>query len=218
MLIYQGSAERFINDIPENTIAGIMSANFKVKLGKDPAWQEFASWQNSLSRIRDLLELGKINDCHIALEYEVPYNQSRLDCLLFGRGEGDKQNVILIELKQWTNVTALPDEGNFVETYTGGSEKIVPHPSQQAKGYHYYLTGFVEEFEKEPALSLFSCAYCHNYSRSDGKGLFNNVYTELIKEFPLYTREDTKLLGEKIKELLNRGAGFEIFNRFMKNT
>ena len=96
MLIYQGSSRQFINDIRENTIADTMSANFKARIGKDPAWQEFTSWQNSLSRIRDLLELGNIDDCHVALEYEIPYNQRRLDCLLFGRGEADAQNVVLI--------------------------------------------------------------------------------------------------------------------------
>jgi hypothetical protein len=37
MLIYQGTSEHFINDIRENTIADIMVANFRVKLGKEPA-------------------------------------------------------------------------------------------------------------------------------------------------------------------------------------
>ena len=87
------------------------------------------------------------------------------------KSKDDISNVVLIELKQWSNVKALAEEGNFVETYTGGRERVVPHPSQQVKGYHYYMQGFVEEFEKEPTLTLFSCAYCHNYSRTDGKGL-----------------------------------------------
>ena len=55
-----------------------MSENYKARLGKDPGVPEFVSWQNSLSRVRDLLELGKIHDTFVALEYEVPYNQSRL--------------------------------------------------------------------------------------------------------------------------------------------
>ena len=96
MLIYQGTSEHFINDIRENTIADTMAANFRVKLGKEPAPQEFVSWQNSLSRVRDLLELGEIENSFVALEYEVPYNQSRLDCLLFGKGEGDSSNIILM--------------------------------------------------------------------------------------------------------------------------
>ena len=79
------------------------------------------------------------------------------------------------------------------------------------------MQGFVEEFEKEPTLSLFSCAYCHNYSRTDGKGLHSPVYKDLIAEFPLFTKEDTKLLGIRIRELLENGSGFEIFNRFMQS-
>lgn len=217
MLIYQAPSERFIDDVRENTISDIMSVNYKARLGKEPGTPEFVSWQNSLSRVRDLLEIGKIHDTFVALEYEVPYNQSRLDCLLFGKGTNNISNVVLIELKQWSDVKALAEEGNFVETYTGGRERVVPHPSQQVKGYHYYMQGFVEEFEKEPTLTLYSCAYCHNYSRTDGKGLHHPVYKELIAEFPLFTKDDTKLLGAKIRELLEKGAGFEIFNRFMQS-
>lgn len=217
MLIYQAPSEKFIDDVRENTISDIMSGNYKARLGKEPGIPEFVSWQNSLSRVRDLLELGCIHNTFVALEYEVPYNQSRLDCLLFGKSKDDVSNVVLIELKQWSNVKALPEEGNFVETYTGGRERVVPHPSQQVKGYHYYMKGFVEEFEKEPTLTLFSCAYCHNYSRTDGKGLHNPIYKELIAEFPLFTKEDTKALGIRMRELLEKGSGFEIFNRFMQS-
>jgi uncharacterized protein len=217
MLIYQAPSDTFIDDVRENTISDIMTNNYKSRLGKAPGTPEFVSWQNSLSRVRDLLELGKIHDTFVALEYEVPYNQSRLDCLLFGKGTNDVSNVVLIELKQWSNVKALPEEGNFVETYTGGRERVVPHPSQQVKGYHNYMQGFIVEFEKEPTLSLFSCAYCHNYSRTDGQGLHSPVYKSLIAEFPLFTKEDTKLLGIRIKELLEKGSGFEIFNRFMQS-
>jgi DUF2075 family protein len=217
MLIYQATSGKFIDDVRENTISDIMSENYKARLGREPGTPEFVSWQNSLSRVRDLLEIGYIHDTFVALEYEVPYNQSRLDCLLFGKGKDDVSNVVLIELKQWSSVKALAEEGNFVETYTGGRERVVPHPSQQVKGYHNYMQGFVVEFEKEPTLSLYSCAYCHNYSRTDGKGLHNPVYKELIAEFPLFTREDTKVLGNKMRELLENGSGFEIFNRFMQS-
>ena len=62
MLIYQAPSDRFIDDVRENTISDIMSENYKSRLGKDPGVPEFISWQNSLSRVRDLLELGKIRD------------------------------------------------------------------------------------------------------------------------------------------------------------
>jgi DUF2075 family protein/DNA replication protein DnaC len=194
-----------------------MSARFQERLGRLPGYGEFNSWQNSLSRVRDLIEVAELTDNMIALEYEVPYNQSRIDCLLFGKGKDKVSNIVLIELKQWSSVKALEDEGNFVETYTGGADQVVAHPSQQAKGYDGYLKGFVSEFENPPPLILFSCAYCHNYNKEDGKGLFDPVYQSLINDFPVYTKEDVVALAHKIKELLASGDGFEIFNRFMRS-
>jgi uncharacterized protein len=215
MLIYQAPSDRFIDDVRENTISDIMTENYKASLGRDPGTPEFVSWQNSLSRVRDLLELGKIHDSFVALEYQVPYNQSRIDCLLFGRDQSGKENIFLIELKQWTNVTALECEGNFVETFTGGGKRVVPHPSQQIKGYHNYLLDFVEEFEKEPTLTLASCSYCHNYSNTDKSGLFNSIYQKILTEYPVYCREDVVKLAERMKALLNEGKGTEVYNRFM---
>lgn len=99
MLIYQARSEKFIDNVRKNTISNIMSENYKTRLGKDSGVPEFVSWQNSLSRVRDLLELGKRHDTFVALEYEVPYNQSHLDCLLFGKGKNNISNVVLIELE-----------------------------------------------------------------------------------------------------------------------
>jgi hypothetical protein len=217
MLIYQNNTKQFVEDVRQNVIADIMSFTFKERWSRRPGAAEFASWQNSLSRVRDLIEVAKLEDNMIALEYEVPYNKCRIDCLLFGHGSDAMQNVVLIELKQWSNVKELPDEGNFVETYIGGAEQIVPHPAQQVKGYHNYLKGFVAEFETIPELALFSCAYCHNYGRQNGTGLFAPIYKKLIEEFPVYTKEDVKPLAAKLKALLQAGKGFEIFNRFMRS-
>jgi len=217
MLIYQDTIKQFIQDVRGNKLTNIMSERFQERLGRLPGYGELNSWQNSLSRVRDLIEVAELTDNMIALEYEVPYNQSRIDCLLFGRGKDKISNIVLIELKQWSSVKALEDEGNFVETYTGRSEQVVPHPSQQVKGYDGFLKGFVSEFETPPPLILFSCAYCHNYSKEENEGLFDPVYQSLIDDFPVYTKEDVVTLAHKIKELLASGDGFEIFNRFMRS-
>ena len=217
MLIYQDYISQFIKDVRENRITDIMTNSFLLRWGRHPASSEFDSWQNSLSRVRDVIETAALTDNVIALEYEVPYNQSRIDCLLFGKGEDEKDNVVLIELKQWKSVTALEDEGNFVETYTGGSERIVAHPSQQVNGYANYLKGFVEEFENRPPLVLFSCSYCHNYKKLEEDGLFKPLYKKLYEEYPIYTKDDVIKLAAKLKELLFVGKGFEIFNRFMQS-
>ena len=218
MLIYQGLTTRFVEDVRNNVIADIMSANFADRWGRKVGLSEFSSWQNSLSRVRDLIEIAELDDNMIALEYEIPYSQeNRIDCLLFGCGGSETENVVLIELKQWSSVSALPDDGNFVETYTGGRERIVPHPSQQVKGYHHYLKSFIAEFDNKPELVLFSCAYCHNYKREPGEGLHNPIYSKLIEDFPVYSKEDVQEFASKLKGLLHAGDGFEIFNRFMQS-
>jgi hypothetical protein len=100
MLIYQNSAREFIRDIRDNAIADKMGSAFAYRWGRSPGAQEFQAWRNSLSRIRDVIELAEIEDTFVALEYEVPFNQSRIDCLLFGRAPAS-ENVVLVELKQW---------------------------------------------------------------------------------------------------------------------
>jgi hypothetical protein len=129
MIIYSNSTEQFREDVLFNRISDIMNEAFVTNFGHKVQPSELLSFQNSLSRVKDLIEISGIKDNHIALEYQVPYNQSRIDCLIFGKNSSGSDNILLIELKQWTNVTALEIEGNFVETYTGGGMKVVPHPS-----------------------------------------------------------------------------------------
>ncbi|MEK7635358.1 MAG: DNA/RNA helicase domain-containing protein [Patescibacteria group bacterium] len=217
MLIYKSDGTTFINNVRENKLTGLMVDSFKSSFGREPGQPEINSWRNSLPKIKDLIEIADIENINIALEYEVPYNTGRIDCLLFGKDEKNIDNIVLIELKQWTSVKDLEDEGNFVETYTGGNTRIVSHPSQQIKGYEGYLKSFVAEFENKEPLFLFSCAYCHNYLKTGNEGLFAPIYEELIKDYPIYTENDTVFLAEKIKKLLAKGDGFEVFNRFMQS-
>ncbi|MFH1226525.1 MAG: DNA/RNA helicase domain-containing protein [Planctomycetota bacterium] len=216
MLLYQNATKEFCNDVTENRILGILTdaaSSFSFR----PSYSEINSWQNSLSRVRDLLELAKLDNNYIALEYEIPYNQNRIDCLLFGKDKSNESNIVLIELKQWSKITPLEDDGNYVETFTGNNTRRVAHPSQQVKGYHEHLINFVEEFEKPPPLILFSCSYCHNYTKDDNGGLFSCAYKTICSEFPVFCKEDTLKLANQIKELLAKGDGFEIFNRFMQS-
>jgi len=216
-LIYKADSATFLKDIRENRLVGLMTDAFKASFVREVGVSEENSWRNSLPYIKNLIELSNLEDINIALEYEIPYNQSRIDCLLFGKDEFNEDNIVLIELKQWASVKSLEEEGNFVETYTGGNSRIVPHPAEQTRGYDGYLKSFVAEFEKKEPLILFSCSYCHNYKKIEGEGLFDPVYKDIIKDYPLYTESDAVFLAEKIKHLLSKGDGFEVFNRFMQS-
>jgi DUF2075 family protein len=218
MLIYQSTTDSFINDVRENRLTDIMSDNYYSICGRRPGPTESASWQNSMPRIRDVVELSELHDNMIALEYVLPYSQeSRIDVLLFGDDGAKKDNMVLIEVKQWTDVKATENDGNFVETYVGQRTRVVPHPAQQTKGYAEYLKNFIKEFSGEHPINLFSCSYCHNYTKKEDEGLFAGKYEDLLKEYPVYGKTDLTELAGKIKALLSKGHGFEVFNRFMQS-
>src|SRR5450759_1959264 len=82
MIIYSNSSEQFRDDVLYNRISGIMNDAFLINFGHKVQASELSSFQNSLSRVKDLIEIAGINESHIALEYQVPYNQSRIDCLM----------------------------------------------------------------------------------------------------------------------------------------
>lgn len=49
---------------------------------------------------------------------------------------------------------------------------------------------------------LFSCAYGHSYLKDNNDGLFNPKYIELTDEFPVYCKEETNPLANKMKSFL----------------
>ena len=216
MILYQGTTEQFKEATLNNRIVDLMKTTAQ-NYGRVFAESEINAWNNSYQHLKNLIEVASLKDNMISLEYEIPYNTSRIDCLLFGKGESGKAYVVLIELKQWSQVKEIEDEDNFVETFTGGASRRVAHPSQQVGSYHTHLINFIQVFEVPNELDLFSCAYCHNYPKEPNKGLYAKRYHAIIDEFPVYAKDDVKVLADKLKLLLVKGDGFEIFNRFMQS-
>lgn len=215
-IIYDAPQEQFFIDVRSNKLVDIMTRNFQAVSGMHVAESESASWSVSGDKIKNLVESSGLSDVYISFEYQVPYTQKRIDCLLFGKNNEGHGIVVHIEMKQWEKVTALNIEGNFVETIIGGGTKIVPHPSQQVEGYHDYMFGFIQVFEQKE-LDLIGCSYCPNYRKNIGEGLFNPIYYTILEKYPIYTHEEVDLLAKRLRELLVKGDGFEIFNKFMSS-
>lgn len=215
-VIYSEHQDVFFRDVLLNKVASKMKENQNSFSNSKVTNSEYRSWENSPIAIKSLIELSEIKDSYITFEYQVPYTQRRIDCMLYGKNSDSNGVIIHIELKQWDKVTATNIEGNFVETYTGVPDNRVAHPSQQVKGYHEYLTGFVEVFE-ENEVGLFGCAYCHNYEKKGEVGLYDPIYKEILSEYPIYSKNDVEELSYKLKEHLSNGDGFSIFNKFMQS-
>ena len=215
MKIYEGNVGQFIEDTVQNRISDKLGANFEEYYGRRANPAESRSWTNSLQFLKNAVEQASPKDNMIVLEYELPYSTQRIDCLLFGKGQGEKENVVLIELKQWEKAKDCDIEENVL-TFVGGGERMVPHPSFQVKGYHFYLKDFMQVFQEKGSPDLFSCVYCHNYSK-ENKTLFQPKFQAILKEFPVFAKEDFQKLGDFLKSKLSNGHGLEIFNRFAES-
>ncbi|MBU0683995.1 MAG: DUF2075 domain-containing protein [Candidatus Omnitrophica bacterium] len=194
-----------------------MKERFESAFGRRVNISEYNSWNNSCQHVKNVIETAGLTDNMLCLEYEVPYNTGRIDCMLFGCSENGKSHAVLMELKQWSFVDEVDDEDNVIETFVAGRNRKVPHPSQQIEGYHHHLVSFVTIFETEEDFDLYSCAYCHNYAKDPGRGLFAERFNALVDKFPVFTKDDVLSLANKLKFLLGKGNGFEIFNRFMQS-
>ena len=213
MRLYTGTSETFIKDTVQNIIVDKICKEFEAYYGRRINPSEVTSWTNSLQFVKNLIEYNSLMDNMIIIEYELPYSTERVDCILFGKDQSEKDNIVVIELKQWRKVKDCDIENNVI-TFTGGAERMVPHPSIQVRGYHYYLRDFVEIFHDTNTMQLSSCVYCHNYSKSTDTVLYQTKFDGILNEFPLFSKEDFQKLGEYLKSKLSNGRGLEIFNRF----
>ncbi len=218
MRLYEGTISQFKEDVIQNRIADILARNYSKHYGRRVNSSEKNSWNNSLNFIKNALDLAELSDNQIIIEYELPYSSRRIDVLLFGKDEYLKDNIVLIELKQWSNenVEDCKTEGNIIVNY-GRFKKEQAHPLLQVEGYYYYLKDFMTIFKMNPPIKLNPCAYCHNYSKTKNSVLYLPKFSKLIQKYPLFSKEEAKKLGEYLKEKLSKGSGLEVFNKFINS-
>ena len=187
MRLYDGTVEQFRQDVMQNKISDIISKNYKDYYGTSAHPSEISSWNNSLNFMKNALDYSELKDNELIIEYELPYSERRIDVLLFGKDVTDKDNIVLIELKQWSNnnVKDCEVEGNILLD-VGKDSRIKEHPSLQVQGYHFDIKDFMAVFETKPEISLNSCVYCHNYSRTDNAVLYAPKFTKLIGAYPIF--------------------------------
>ena len=211
MILYSGVAGKFIADTNFNRIVGRLEKAFKSYYFRKPAPNEIMAWTNSLQYAKNLLDVNKLHKTMVILEFELPYSNQRIDLIIFGKDDHNVDNVVIVELKQWSSVEPCDIDDNII-TYIGGKRTMHAHPSYQVEGYHNYMKDFITLFEEDPGVHLSSCVYCHNYPR--GGVLLSSKYAEILKDFPLFTKEDFKDISNYLKTRLKAGNGLELFNRF----
>jgi hypothetical protein len=176
--LYTGTTEQFNQDILTNQISDKLQSAYETYYYRMANPREVKSWANSLQYMKNAIEYASLKEDMIVVEYELPYSNQRIDCMLFGKSAAGQGNVVLMELKQWSKAEECDVENNVI-TFVGGANRMEAHPSYQVGGYHMYLKDFVEIFEERNPLNLSSACYCHNYPRVDGV-LFSDKFAQIL--------------------------------------
>ena len=214
MILYEGTIETFNDDVMQNCVADRAAEKYSSHYNRRPAPSEYRSWQNSLPILNQAFRYADLKDNKILLEYELPYSSQRIDVLLFGKSADDTENIVILELKQWSNdgIKESDSEGNVLVKYASWKEQ--PHPSLQVEGYYFHLKDFKKIFEEKNAPILSGSTYAHNYSKQDNPVLFSDKFSEPVKKFPLFGKEDAIVLARYLKDKLQGGGGLLLFERF----
>ncbi|MGL5438356.1 MAG: DUF2075 domain-containing protein [Metamycoplasmataceae bacterium] len=209
MIIYENSKNDFISDVRKNLIVTNIKNSLLEKGLNINNQREIQSWHNSLQFVGNILDDIRIaNDCQIAIEYKIPFTSNRIDLIICGKNDHEQNNVLIIELKQWSKVE-ISERGDYVKTWTGGGNREVLHPSFQAKTYKYLLESFNSAIELEK-IKCNAVAYLHNAEKKINIDLVNLTIFSYVNDFPIYFTEDFDLLQQKIISLVGKGKGKEI--------
>lgn len=210
MIIYSGSKADFMVQVEEDTIAYTIRDNILEKMHRKTPDAEFRSWVNSLEYMYKVLnDDGIPRNSGIAIEYNLPNTAKRVDFLVSGYDAKRSANVVIIELKQWEKLNKVEGLDALVETFTGGRERRVVHPSYQAWSYAEMIRDY-NEYAQIAGVNLWPCAYLHNYMRVQDDPLDDPIYKDYLDEAPAFAKGDVRKLREFIKRVVETGDDSEI--------
>lgn len=212
MIVYQTTKQGFLKDA-SNCIEDVVRSCVKEKLNIDvkPGSSEYLSWQNSLGNaMYKVMQTDKIpDDAGIAIEYSIPRTKNRIDFVITGQDENDNDKVVIIELKQWTDIQMTEKDAMIVTRFKQGlSEEL--HPSYQAWSYSTLLNGFNATVYEEN-IGLEPCAYLHNHV--DDNIILNSFYGDYLQKAPAFCKEDKEKLQDFIAKFVKYGDKKNIIYR-----
>lgn len=198
MIIYSSTKQSFIQDFEQGVLVKKLHQTLTEKYRR-VGESEIHSWQTSLSYMANVMRDIAIPDlAGVAIEYIVPNTQKRVDFIITGLDQNNKEHVIIVELKQWGEAFKVEDRDNIVSTYLGGGLREVTHPSYQAWSYCSLIENFNEDVQMRP-IELHPCAFLHNFDESISTELRDSIYSAILDISPMFTLGQMNNLRNFIK-------------------
>ena len=205
MIVYNANKAQFVHDVRMNVIASKILDLIKqrgLSAGQD---REFAAWQNSMQFMRNIVDDPEIDDeVQIAIEYNIPQTSKRVDFIIIGANEKGNDNIVIVELKQWTKAEVVDDDMHFsVRTYVANDNRIVCHPSYQAYSYSRFI-GNYSQIVNENHINLVPCAYLHNFLPAYKQALSAEIYKEWYTSAPFFIMDEVQPFNDFVKKHVTR--------------
>ena len=212
MIIYENDKAGFLRDAFRSDIEDVVRSQFHERTGCNVGIGEFRSWRESLIAVAKVVNDDTIpGDCKVGIEYQIPQTAKRIDFLIAGQNAKLRDQLCIIELKQWERATKTVKDG-VVRARLGAGERETAHPSYQAWSYASLLRNF-NRAVYDGGIELFPCAYLHNCE--DSAALGDGFYAEYLAKAPLFCKGDGERnrLRTCLRERLATGDRSSILGR-----
>lgn len=205
MIVYSANKREFVQDVRTNLIATKILDLIRERGLLAGQEREFSAWHNSMKFMRDIVDDAEIDDdVQIAIEYNIPLTSKRVDFIIIGADAKDSDNIIIVELKQWSKAEVVDDDMHFsVRTYVANDNRIVCHPSYQAYSYSRFLRNYSQAIF-DWNIQLIPCAYLHNYLPAYKSALSADVYKEWFTTAPFFIMDEVRQFTEFVKKYVTK--------------
>ena len=213
MIVYQKTKKGFEDDIISGDIENIILKLYENKLHRSTGKKEQDSWKNSLHYMNTVLGDPEIPyNTGVSIELQIPQTSKRIDFIISGKNQNNKDHVVIIELKQWQS-SEITEKDGIIRTALGKGLHESSHPSYQAWSYAALLQDFNVAIQTDK-IQLHPCAYLHNYVEDDV--IRNSFYQKYLDEAPVFLKKDILQLRQFIKSFVKIGDDGEIMYRIDK--
>ncbi len=210
MIVYKKTKDQFLTDVADSNIEDIILASLKTSLNRKVGESEYKSWQSSLQYMANILSSNSIPaDTGVAIEYNIPRTSNRIDFLVSGQDETGLEHVVIVELKQWTEIYKTDKDALVLTRFKHGLIETL-HPSYQAWSYSTLLSGFNETVYNEN-VQLKPCAYLHNCT--DDSVVRDDFYATYTTQSPVFCKDEKLKLREFISRFIRYGDKRDVILR-----
>ena len=203
MIVYSDTKRQFVDDVRFGTIEDkILQMVRACGLNAGQA-AEYQSWHNSMQFMRNVVDDPDIDDqVQVAIEYNIPMTSKRVDFIISGADQSEKDHLLIVELKQWEKAEVVDDDMHFcVRTYVAKDNRIVCHPSYQAYSYSRFIANYSQEVLNRD-ISLVPCAYLHNFKPEYRYVLSNPIYQEWLDVAPFFIKTEVREFSAFVKKFV----------------